>query len=564
MIGTFKLPIEYLDIKYKINENILNDLELDENYDISINLYNKIFNVNSEYETNNLQLWNKYYTTDIDFLNDSQQLYKSIDISNNYDLNNFNMIWKEIKEETSFKEKYNYVDWEWFEHINHSPFLLEFSSIYNLTSPVSALFFPIFMLILPFLIIKMQGIPITMHQYIETLKKVMGSHVLSKLLSDFNEVSWEKKTYLITSVIFYVVQIYQNLLICLKFYNNIYRIHNYLFEIKAYIEYTNRNIDFLYEYTKDFKSYSEFNNNILLHKQDLNEIYNYLKELTQFKITNFKKILEIGDVMWLFYQIYYNDEYNNTIEYSFGLNGYINNILNIKNNIISKNISFCKYSKSGTCKFKKAYYAPLLNNKPVKNNYSLNNNKIITGPNASGKTTLLKTTLFNILLSQQIGCGFYSGAKIVPFDYIHCYLNIPDTSARDSLFQAEARRCKEILTMIEKHSDKRHFCIFDELYSGTNPYEAVASAYSFLRYITSYKSINFMLTTHYIDLCKLLNKTKKITNYNMNTLVENNDFIFKYNIKKGISTIKGGINVLIQFDYPDKIIKDAEVVLKKT
>jgi hypothetical protein len=39
--------------------------------------------------------------------------------------------------------------------------------------------------------------------------------------------------------------------------------------------------------------------------------------------------------------------------------------------------------------------------------------------------------------------------KLSPFDHIHSYLNIPDTSGRDSLFQAEARRCKEILDCIE-------------------------------------------------------------------------------------------------------------------
>ena len=50
---------------------------------------------------------------------------------------------------------------------------------------------------------------------------------------------------------------------------------------------------------------------------------------------------------------------------------------------------------------------PFYNSNPVKNSYSLKNNIIITGPNAAGKTTMLKTTLFNIIFSQQTGCGFY-------------------------------------------------------------------------------------------------------------------------------------------------------------
>jgi DNA mismatch repair ATPase MutS len=121
----------------------------------------------------------------------------------------------------------------------------------------------------------------------------------------------------------------------------------------------------------------------------------------------------------------------------------------------------------------------LINEKPITNNCRLDKNILITGPNAAGKTTILKTTLFNIILSQQLGLGCYKTATINVYKYIHSYLNIPDTSQRDSLFQAEARRCKEIVDcLLENNNKDRHFCIFDELYSGTNPSEAVASACS--------------------------------------------------------------------------------------
>ena len=126
---------------------------------------------------------------------------------------------------------------------------------------------------------------------------------------------------------------------------------------------------------------------------------------------------------------------------------------------------------------------------------------------------MLKTTLSNILLSQQIGYGFYKKAHFYPFTYLHSYLNIPDTADRDSLFQAEARRCKEILDIVDsKKTTETIFCIFDELYSGTNPYEAVGSAFSFLTFHTKYKNVDFILTTHYLDLCKRLNTNKDIVN----------------------------------------------------
>jgi DNA mismatch repair ATPase MutS len=196
---------------------------------------------------------------------------------------------------------------------------------------------------------------------------------------------------------------------------------------------------------------------------------------------------------------------------------------------------------------------------------------IITGPNAAGKTTLLKTTIFNIILSQQIGFGFYKKAKLEPYDYIHCYINIPDTSGRDSLFQAEARRCKNILDIIQNSSDnERHFCIFDELYSGTNPYEAISSANAYLKYLNKYDNLNFMLTTHYLDLCKRLDGVENIKNYHMNILTHNDhsnnnhkasSFIYTYELKEGISTIKGGIKVLSDLDYPKEIIFNTEKII---
>ena len=164
--------------------------------------------------------------------------------------------------------------------------------------------------------------------------------------------------------------------------------------------------------------------------------------------------------------------------YSYSFNGYIHNLTMLKMIVSKKHISKCKLSNK-TTKFKNAYFPTLINKNPVKNSYNLNNNILITGPNAAGKTTILKTTIFNILFSQQTGFGCYKSATLSPFDQIHCYINIPDTSGLDSLFQAEARRRKNILDIIENtdttinknnNSKARHFCVFDELYSGTNPY----------------------------------------------------------------------------------------------
>ena len=186
-------------------------------------------------------------------------------------------------------------------------------------------------------------------------------------------------------------------------------------------------------------------------------------------------------------------------------------------------------------------------------------NMIITGPNASGKTTVLKTTLINIILSQQFGCGFYKSGKLYPYKFIHCYLNIPDTSGRDSLFQSEVRRCKEIISVITKNSEETHFCLFDELYSGTNPEEAISSSTAFMEYLVKFKNVFSMLTTHFTKVCHNLDSNSRINNFHMDVLKVNESLKYNYTLKPGISEVKGGIKVLYDMEYPEEIMESLKI-----
>ena len=143
-------------------------------------------------------------------------------------------------------------------------------------------------------------------------------------------------------------------------------------------------------------------------------------------------------------------------------------------------------------------------------------------------------------------------------------LLISDTSERDSLFQAESRRCKEIIDNITSTNQEqtRHFGIFDELYSGTNPYEAISAATGYLKFLDKNKNVTFILTTHYLDLCKILQVESNVKNLQMQVDVNNKDFIYTYKIIEGISNIKGGIKVLNDLKYPDDILDECNKLLK--
>jgi DNA mismatch repair ATPase MutS len=75
-----------------------------------------------------------------------------------------------------------------------------------------------------------------------------------------------------------------------------------------------------------------------------------------------------------------------------------------------------------------------------------------------------------------------------------------------------------------------------------------------MKYITKYKNVSCLLTTHFIKVCKKLDKTKSIINCKMLTEKKENQLIYKYILEEGISDIKGGIIVLKQMNYPKEII----------
>ena len=588
----FNLPISFIERKYSLYKHIITDLELEET-ETTKSLYDYVLlpKENDTFAKKTVPLWNKYYTNDKQFIKDTQSLLKKIkkeDKVNNQTTDDDDIkvasIWDEITKETSFSEKYHYIDWKFFEKFNNSAEFLQLFSLYNMTSPILSLMLPIFFLILPFFILKIQGIPISTSKYIEILKQVFQNHHIGQIFNMAN-AGWDKVGYIVISFTFYILQIYQNIISCIKFYKNMEKMHNELFIMRDYLKKTLNNIDLMRKSSEKLKSYNPFIKHMEDYEYVLNHMYTQFSKITPNKIS-FRKITQIGHVMKCFYQLYKNKEYHNAFEYSFGLNGYMSNMQGINENIKLNKMAKCKLTKKQTS-FKGAFFPTLVNSNPVKNNYDLNKHIILTGPNAAGKTTLLKTTIFNIILSQQIGCGFYSAAKINPYDNIHCYINIPDTSARDSLFQSEARRCKTILTKIEEPQEMinnndntdntgnvkikkvRHFCVFDELYSGTNPYEAIGSAYSFLKYLNKYDNVTFMLTTHFLELCKRLDGEDKILNCNMKIEINNNnidhdhdqDFIYTYKLQNGISDIKGGIKVLKDLAYPNEIIVNTKKVI---
>ena len=560
----FKYPIQYLKKSYKLNDTVKSDLELVETNDKNIkSIYQHYIQPKTKLGEKCLEDMSNYYTTDKDYLKDTQNVIENID-NIKYDseiLTKTYENWKKVKNEQYFIEKYQYIGWSKLIWLNYSKVFLHFLSIYNIFSPIINLLSPLVIFIVPFVMLKFLRAKITWPMYKKILLMQMRNHAIGQLFTSFGSVSTNKKFYILFCAGMYIYNLYQNVLSCIRYYKNSFFILENIDQLKHYLKYTIKKMKTFNENVKDIPKYAKFLSDMNFERENLEYFLNEIKNIPK-KTLSLSNLLHLGKTMRCFYKIYDHIDLNKTMEYSFSFNGYIECLLGIKENINNKVIHKIKYkNKDNCCKMKKIYHPSI--DKPVKNNIDLKNNKIITGPNASGKTTLLKTLLINVILSQQYGFGYYDSGTLNPYQHIHCYLNIPDTSGRDSLFQAEARRCKEIIDSIENNEDDRHICIFDELYSGTNPYEAVSSAYGFLKYIKKNKNVNFLLTTHFIKLCHLLEKEKEIENCRMKSEINDYKPTYHYILEKEISKIKGGISVLKEIDYPSEILNSAVDILEK-
>jgi len=573
--GTFKLPISYLDKNtvHPLSAVVNSDLELtpletpSQERSGAKSIYEYLFVPTHKFGHDLMANWGENFTNDVNYLTDTKgvigdmELYKKrMTEASEYNIDPEALlnIWACIKDDTEFLSKYSYMEWDMLMYLNNSDSFLQILSVMNIVSPAVSLLLPVFLLLFPFIVLKIQGIAITFDTYLDVLKEVARNHFIGRALTSIDSISPEKLIYLFVTLGLYLFQIYQNIVQCNRFYQNIETINNHLCYIRDYTLHSIHSMENFIEVNANRAKYREFVENTRGHCQVLKELYSNLETLKPFYVS-VSKFMSMGLLLRNYYQLFSNQEYAQALEYSFGFAGYIDNLMGVHKNLMEKRVSYAEFiGNDGHTVFKKQYYPAIRDDAPVHNDCTFEKNIIITGVNASGKTTTLKTTTINIIFTQQLGCGFYEACQIAPYTHIHSYLNIPDTSGRDSLFQAESRRCKEILDIIRDAPEgARHYCIFDELYSGTNPVEATKSAYAFLKYMNGFSNVDFILTTHYVSICKKLRNCGRIQNYKMVIhQYENGEIEYTYKMRRGISRVQGAIKILQQLDYPKEIIQD--------
>ena len=202
----------------------------------------------------------------------------------------------------------------------------------------------------------------------------------------------------------------------------------------------------------------------------------------------------------------------------------------------------------------------------ISNDVYLDNEKqqiiIITGPNMSGKSALLRQTALIVLMAQ-MGCYVPAdSARIGVVDKIFTRVGASDNiSTGESTFMVEMNETASILNNISNRS----LVLLDEIGRGTSTYDGVSIAWAIAEYLHEHPvhRAKVLFATHYHELNDMAAQFKRIKNYHVAVKEVNNKILFLRKLKEGGSEHSFGIHVARMAGMPQQVLKRADEVLKQ-
>lgn len=185
---------------------------------------------------------------------------------------------------------------------------------------------------------------------------------------------------------------------------------------------------------------------------------------------------------------------------------------------------------------------------------------IVTGPNMSGKSALLRQTALITLLAQ-IGCFVPAeSAQIGLVDKIFTRVGASDNiSLGESTFMVEMNEASNILNNLSPRS----LVLFDELGRGTSTYDGISIAWAIVEYIHEHPEAKArtLFATHYHELNEMEKSFSRIKNYNVAVKELDNKVLFLRKLERGGSEHSFGIHVAKMAGMPPSIVQRANNIL---
>lgn len=202
----------------------------------------------------------------------------------------------------------------------------------------------------------------------------------------------------------------------------------------------------------------------------------------------------------------------------------------------------------------------------ISNTVHLDNDKnqilMITGPNMSGKSALLRQTALNVLMAQ-IGCYVAAdSARIGVVDKIFTRVGASDNiSLGESTFMVEMNEAASILN----NMSQRSLILFDELGRGTSTYDGISIAWAIVEYIHEFGGLHpkTLFATHYHELNEMERTYERVVNFNVSVKEIDGKVVFLRKLAQGGSEHSFGIHVAKLAGMPRSILKRADEVLAK-
>lgn len=204
-------------------------------------------------------------------------------------------------------------------------------------------------------------------------------------------------------------------------------------------------------------------------------------------------------------------------------------------------------------------YHPIIKN-PVKNNINEERCVLITGSNASGKSTFLKTIAINSILAQTIftvSADYYEGV------YVRTYSSMALSDSiinNESYYIAEIKSLKRIMDAAKEQKNGTVLCFVDEVLRGTNTIERIAASAQILKKLNE-EGVFAFAATHDIELTHILEDL--YANYHFTEEVSDEDILFNYKLENGRSVTKNAIRLLDIMGYDKSVTEMARECAKE-
>jgi DNA mismatch repair protein MutS len=186
---------------------------------------------------------------------------------------------------------------------------------------------------------------------------------------------------------------------------------------------------------------------------------------------------------------------------------------------------------------------------------------ILTGPNMSGKSALLRQTALIVLMAQT-GCFVPAkAAQIGMVDKIFTRVGASDNiSLGESTFMVEMNETASILNNLSDRS----LVLLDEIGRGTSTYDGISIAWAMVEYLHENKlRAKTLFATHYHELNEMENSFLRVKNYSVSIKELNNKVIFLRKLKRGGSEHSFGIHVARMAGMPRSVVTRADEILKE-